>query len=165
VPVVEVFDPNCPACRDLAEVLAPIMTAEAGRARFYYVAYPLRQQSVAQVIALKAAQREGKFGPLVEEMFRRQDQSWGMPLPELVATLDAVGMDGAAFQATLQDTTALQPLLAQVQADADAVGTAFASRDGDIRTPRVAIGNRVVLPTSFTAECVGRLIGEAAAAR
>ena len=165
VTVVEIFDPNCPHCRDLAEILAPIKVTEAARARFYVVPYPLREQSVAQVVALKAAEREGKFAALVEEMFRRQDQNWGMPLPELVATLDAVGMDGAAFQTTLQNPTALQPLLAQVQASAAAVGTAFASRDGGISTPRVAVGNRVVLGTSFTPDCMARLIGEAAAAR
>ena len=116
-------------------------------------------------MALKAAQREGKFFQLVAEMFRRQDQTWGMPLPELVSTLNAVGMNGAAFQATLQNPATLQPLLTQVQADAAAVNAAFASRDGGISTPRVAIGNRVVLGTSFTPDCIARLIGEAAAAR
>ncbi len=165
VKVVEIFDPNCPHCRDLGEVLEPIEAAEAGRARFYSVAYPLRQQSVAQVIALKIAQREGKFFELMHEMFDRQDQMWGMTVPELVSTLDAVGMNGAAFQATLENEATLQPLLTQVQADAAAVGTAFASRDGGISTPRVAIGGRVVLPTAYTAECFAQLIGEAAAAR
>ncbi len=165
VPVIEIFDPNCPHCRDLGEVLAPILAAEAGRVRFYLIPYPLRNESVAQVMALKASQPEGKYLPLVAEMFRRQDQNWGMLLPELVQTLDAVGMDGAAFQARLQDQAALAPLLAQVQADASAVADAFKSRDGGISTPRVAVGNRVVLGTSFTPDCMARLIGEAAAAR
>ena len=167
VVVVEVFDPNCPHCRDLHEVTGPIAEAEAGRARFYHVAYPLRPQSVAQVIALKVAQREGKYAELVDEMFRRQDQTWGMTVPELVATLNAVGMDGAAFQAMLEDQAVLQPLLAQVQADAAAVGAAFASADGGISTPRVAIGGRVIAPAvqSYTADCFAEFITQAAAAQ
>ena len=165
VPVVEIFDPNCPHCRDLDEMLKPIKAAEAERARFFLVPYPLRNESVAQVMALKAAQPEGKYLQLVAEMFRRQDQNWGMLLPELVQSLDAVGMDGAAFQARLQDQATVAPMLAQVQADAAAVAAAFKSRDGGISTPRVAIGNRVVLSTSFTPECMSRLIGEAAAAQ
>lgn len=164
VPVVEIFDPNCPHCRDLGEILAPIAEAEAERARFYYVAYPLRQESVGQVVALKVAQREGKYFELMEEMFSRLDQSWGMSLPELVSTLDAVGMDGAAFQALLQDQARLQPLLTQVEAERVAVGAAFASADGGISTPRVAIGNRVVLgtPQAFTPDCFAELITQAA---
>ena len=164
VQIVEIFDPNCPHCRDLADVLEPIEAAEAGRARFYSVPYPLRPQSVAQVIALKVAQRDGKFLPLMAEMFRRQDQTWGMSVPELVQTLDAVGMDGAAFQAMLEDQAQLQPLLTQVQADAAAVGTAFASHDGGISTPRLAIDGRVVKFTSYTPECFAQLITDAAAA-
>ncbi|HEX8386749.1 MAG TPA: vitamin K epoxide reductase family protein [Rubricoccaceae bacterium] len=165
VPVIEIFDPNCPHCRDLAEVLGPIVEAESGRARFYYVAYPLRQESIGQVIALKEAQREGKYFELIDEMFRRLDQSWGMSIPELVASLDAVGMDGAAFQAMLQDEARLQPLLTQVQADAAAVGAAFASADGGISTPRVAVGNRVILatPQAFTPDCFAEFISQAAA--
>ncbi len=165
VSVVTIFDPNCPHCRDLAGILEPIELAEASRARFYSVAYPLRPQSVAQVIALKTAQRDGKFFELMQEMFNRQDQTWGMSVPELVSTLNAVGMNGAAFQATLEDQAQLQPLLTQVQTDAAAVGTAFASRDGGISTPRVAINGRVVLHTAYTPECFAQLIGEAAAAR
>ena len=163
VTVVEIFDPNCPHCRDLAEVLEPLKAELADRARFYTVAYPLREQSVAQVIALNLAQREGKYQPLVDEMFRRQDNTWGMSLPELVTTLNAVGMDGAAFQAQIEDNAKLQPLLTEVQNNATAVGDAFKSRDGGISTPRVAIGNRVILgtPQAYTADCFKELIAQA----
>ena len=163
VTVVEIFDPNCPHCRDLAEVLEPLKAELADQARFYTVAYPLREQSVAQVIALNLAQREGKYQQLVEEMFRRQDNTWGMSLPELVTTLNAVGMDGAAFQAQIEDNAKLQPLLTEVQNNATAVGDAFKSRDGGISTPRVAIGNRVILgtPQAYTPDCFKELIAQA----
>ena len=161
VTVVEIFDPNCPHCRDLAEMLVPVKAALGDRARFYTVAYPLREQSIAQVVALNMAKGEGTYEALVEEMFRRQDATWGMSLPELVATLNAVGMDGPAFQATLQDPTRLQPFLTQVQADAATVGAAFQSRDGGISTPRVAIGTRVLAPQSLTPACFEELVGGA----
>ena len=163
VTVVEIFDPNCPHCRDLAEALEPVKAALAGEARFYTVAYPLRQQSVAQVIALNEAQRAGTYQALVDEMFRRQDATWGMSMPELQTALNAVGMDGAAFDAKLQNTATLQPLLEQVQRNAEAVAAAFASRDGGISTPRVAVGNRVILGSNeaFTEECFRQFVAEA----
>ena len=161
VTVVEIFDPNCPHCRDLAEMLEPVKASLGDRARFYSVAYPLREQSIAQVIALNMAKGGGTYEALVAEMFRRQDNTWGMSLPELVTALNAVGMDGPAFQATLQDQTRLQPFLTQVQADAATVGAAFQSRDGGISTPRVAIGNRVIAPQSLTAACLEELVDQA----
>ena len=165
VTVIKVFDPNCPHCRDLSDALVPVIEAEGGRARFHYVAYPLRQESVAQVIALKVAQREGKFFELMDEMFRRQDASWGMSLPELAAAVTAVGMDGAALEALLKDTAAVQPILIQVQAEAAAVSAAFATPDGGISVPKLAVGNRVVAATaqSYTSDCLAEFISRAAA--
>ena len=164
VSVVEIFDPNCPHCRDLAELMEPVIEAERASARFYFVPYPLRPQSVAQVLALTVAQSGGTFFPLMDEMFERQSSvTWGMTLPALVATLDSVGMDGAGFEATLGDEAALKPLLERVQTEADLVTTHFSTRDGDLRVPRVAINGRVMSPTSFTLDCFHELITEAAA--
>src|SRR5690606_24908204 len=40
VRVIDIFDPNCPHCRDLAASIAPVEEAMGDKARFYYVAYP-----------------------------------------------------------------------------------------------------------------------------
>ena len=162
--VVEIFDPNCPHCRDLAEVLEPLKTELADRARFYTVAYPLREQSVAQVIALNLAQREGKYQQLVAEMFRRQDKHVGYVAAG--ARHDAQrGRHGRPRPSRRRSRTtpSSKPLLTEVQNNATAVGDAFKSRDGGISTPRVAIGNRVILgtPQAYTSDCFKELIAQA----
>jgi uncharacterized membrane protein/thiol-disulfide isomerase/thioredoxin len=163
VRVVKVFDPNCPHCKDLSEVVEAAAAELGDRARFYYVAYPLRQSSLGQVVALKLAAREGRFFDLVEEMFARQDASWGMTLPELVSTVEAAGMSGAALQATLEDEARLQPLLAEIQSEAQAVQAAFQAPDGGMSVPKLAVEGNVVASTyaSYSARCLAQFIAEA----
>jgi hypothetical protein len=129
------------------------------------IPFPLRQQSLGQVIALKLATPEGKFEDLVNEMFRRQDQQWGMSMPELMATVTAVGMNGESMQALFEDDARLQPLLSQVIAEQKLVSDAFATPDGGISVPRVAINGRVVAPTtvSLSPACFAEFIDNAIA--
>ena len=165
VVVVKVFDPNCPHCRQLSETVDAVVAENLETARFYYVPYPLRQQSLGQVIALKVAQQEGRFFELMQEMFGRQDQTWGMTMEELVASVNAVGMDGAAVEALLADEDRLQPVLAQIQAEADAVNAAFAKPDGGMSVPKLAVNGNVVESTyaSYSERCLNQFIAEAAA--
>ena len=158
--IVKVFDPNCPHCRELSETLDTFIAENGDAARFYYVPYPLRQQSLGQVVALTLAQREGKFFDLMHEMFERQDATWGMTLPELVATANAVGMDGAALQASLEDPETIRPLLEQIQAQANAVGEAFAKPDGSFSVPKLAVNGRIVAPTyaSYSTRCLAEFV-------
>jgi|GEM_PF-901274 len=164
VEIIEIFDPNCPHCKDLMESLDPVVEANLSRIRFYPVAYPLRQQSLGQVVALTLAQREGKYFEMIDEMLRRQDGTWGMSLPELQATVDAVGMSGTTFAATMQDQMRVQPLLDAIQAQADAVGNAFAAPDGGISVPKLAINGRVVASSyaSYSPACIQQFIDDAA---
>ncbi len=166
VPVTVIFDPNCSHCRDLDEALAAVVEANAGRARFYFVPYALRQQSVGQILALTVAQREGKFFELKEEMFRRQDATWGMSMPEITDAMRAVGMDGAAFQRMTEDNAALQPMLTVLQAQTEAVNAAFALPDGSMSVPKVAVGSRVLAATlaSYSATCMDEFIAGASTA-
>jgi protein-disulfide isomerase len=163
VKVVTVFDPNCPHCRELEEVLTPFIEENPEAAQYFYVAYPLRQESVGQAIALTVAQEQGRFFELMEEMFRRQDNTWGMTMPELVAAVDAVGMDGAAFQAMLEDESQLQGYLTRIQAQAEAVGASFSTADGRLSVPKLAVNGRVVAPTyaSYSERCLTEFIAEA----
>lgn len=161
---IEVFDPNCPHCKTLANTIDPLAEAR-GDIKVHYVPYPLRQNSVGQVVALKLAEREGKFMALLHEMFERQDNTWGMSLDELLATVQAVGMDPEAMRSALEDQATLQPILNQIQLDATAVETAFADADGSMSTPRLAIGNRVVTGTtaSFSNRCLNEYFDKAGA--
>lgn len=163
VTVVKVFDPNCPHCRELSETLDAFIAENPTGARYYYVPFPLRQQSLGQVIALKVAQQEGRFFELMHEMFERQDATWGMTMPELVATVDAVGMDGAAFEAMLNDEAQLQGYLTQIQAESEAVGEAFTNADGGLSVPKLAINGRVVESTyaSYSERCLAEFIAQA----
>lgn len=163
VTVVKIFDPNCPHCRELSDTMDNVIEENEDAARYYYVPYPLRQQSLGQVVALKLAAGEGRFFDLMKEMFNRQDASWGMTLPELVETVEAVGMDGDALEALLNDQEAIQPILEQIQADADAVNAAFTSPTGGISVPKLAINGNVVEPTyaSYSERCLAKFIAEA----
>lgn len=166
VEVIELFDPNCPHCKDLMAVLEPVIEANRDRVRFYPVAYPLRNESVGQVAALALAQREGKYFDLIEEMFRRQDRTWGMTMPEIEAAVQAVGMDPAVVRGTLSDQTRLQPMLEAIQAQGQAVATAFATADGGISVPKVAVNGRVLASTyeSYSPTCLQQFIDDAASA-
>ena len=165
VTVVKIFDPNCPHCKDLSATLDGVVAANESNARFYYVPYPLRETSVGQAVALKLAAREGRFFELMEEMFRRQDNTWGMTVEELIASVNAVGMDGAALEATLENEEQLRTLLAQIQSEAEAVQASFSNPDGGISVPKVAINGRVIAPTfaSYSERCLNEFIAEAAA--
>ncbi|GAB5537460.1 MAG: thioredoxin domain-containing protein [Rubricoccaceae bacterium] len=164
VQVVEIFDPNCPHCKSLGESLDEVIAENGESAAFYYVPYPLRQESLGQVVALTVAEEQGLFFEMKHEMFDRQDSSWGMTLPELVSTVDAAGMDGAAFDLMIKDQAALQPYLDIIQTKADAVSEAFASPDGGISVPKLAINGRVVAPTnaSYSPRCIAEFIAQAA---
>ena len=166
VEIVEIFDPNCPHCKDLMAMLEPVIEANLDRVRFYPVAYPLRQQSIGQVAALTLAQREGKYFELIEEMFRRQDSSWGMTMPEIEAAVGAVGMSPALVSGFFADEARMQPLLEGIQAQAASVGRAFATADGGISVPKVAVNGRVLAAThaSYSPACVQQFIDEAAGA-
>ena len=164
VVAVEVFDPNCPHCKTLADTIDPLAEAR-GDVKVHYVPYPLRQNSVGQVVALKLAEREGKFMALLDEMFERQDATWGMSLDELLDTVQAAGMDPGAVRAAMEDQAVLQPILNQIQLDATAVENAFADEDGGMSTPRLAIGNRIATGTtaSFSNRCLNEYFDEAGA--
>ena len=165
VQVVEVFDPNCPHCAALGTALDAVIAENGEAAEFFYVPYPLRETSIGQVVALKMAEQEGKFIELKNEMFRRQDTSWGMTLPELISTVEAVGMDGAAFEQAVKNQETLQPFLDAIQQDVDAVNASFAAPNGDFSVPKLAINGRIVAPTnaSYSSRCIAEFIAEAGA--
>ncbi|MEM6325841.1 MAG: vitamin K epoxide reductase family protein [Bacteroidota bacterium] len=164
VTVVEVFDPNCPACQALHGTLTAIKESNLDRATFYSVPFPLRPPAVGQAAALAWARDSGAYFDLVDALFAGLDGSWGMSQDELREAANSVGLDGPSLVATLQDQTTVQPLLDQVQADANAVQTTLSTPSGGMSTPKLVINGRVVANTteSLTERCLNEFIALAA---
>src|SRR5690606_4292660 len=74
VSVVEVFDPNCPHCKNLYTLTHGAFTEAHPQAKFYYVPFPLWDFSLGQIAALRLARDESpeRFFALVDELFDRQ---------------------------------------------------------------------------------------------
>lgn len=163
VVAIEVFDPNCGHCKNLAEVMDPVAAARPDDVRVHYVPYPIQPNSVGQIVALKLAQREGKFIPLMDEMFARQDNTWGMTIDELLETVEAVGMNPTAVRAALENTAVLQPILNQIQLESNAITEAFKDADGSMSTPRLAFNGRQVSGSfaAYTPRCLNEYIDDA----
>lgn len=168
VTVVEIFDPNCPHCRDLHEALRPVKEANQNTATFYAVPFPLRQQSVGQAAALSWAQMQSEqaFFNLQEELFRRQDATWGMTMEELRVAANAVDLDGPSLIATLQNEEQAEPVLARVRANSEAVQAALA-RPGNpgISVPKLIVNGRVIAGTNeaYSERCLNQFIADASA--
>lgn len=172
VSVVEIFDPNCPHCKHLYDMLhgtpdAPGFVAAHPQARFYYVPFPLWDFSLGQVAALRLAAEEGqnRYFSLVDQLFERQGGR-GMTLDQVVAAAEAAGVNGPALRTRLTDNLTLDPLLQDIVAHRDYVVGAV-TPDGRMSVPRVVINGRPVTPdptVGYTPECLDRLISEAAGA-
>lgn len=168
VQVLDLFDPNCPHCRTLSEeVMEQVIAMNSERAEFFYVAYPLRESSVGQVIALDMAaeQSDETYFALMNEMFARQNGQWGMTVNQIEEAADAAGMSGRAIRQRLQSPMASQALINEVMERRSVIGEVFADPDGSISVPRVVINGRQVMQTRealFNVDCLSRLIAEAA---
>ena len=80
VTIYGMSDFQCPYCRDFAVTTMPALEREyikTGKVRFTFVNYPLtsvhRHAVVAAEVAMCAA-RQGKFWPVHDRLFRRQEQ-------------------------------------------------------------------------------------------
>ena len=166
VSVIEWFDPNCPHCKDLHEAMREVMNTSADKARFYYVPFPLRENSFGQVAALYLSQEQGKFWDLVEVLFERQDNSWGTSFDEVLSSAEEAGMNADALRTRLEDEQGMQPLIANILADRAVAEEALANAQGGVSVPKVAINNRIVSATyeSYSPDCLTYFIEEAYAA-
>jgi protein-disulfide isomerase len=165
VRVVELFDPNCPHCKELGETLHGVIEAEGERARFYFQPFPLRDNSFGQVAALYLAEEQGRFFELMGELFARQNPTqWGMTLDQIVEAAEAAGMDGAVVRARLSDEAAMQPLLARILEDRVAAVEALGDGEG-ISVPKLMIDGRLIASTyeSYSPDCLSYFIEQAAA--
>ncbi|MDX1419936.1 MAG: vitamin K epoxide reductase family protein, partial [Rubricoccaceae bacterium] len=156
VEVVEIFDPNCPHCKDLGEVLHGVIEEQGDNARFYFQPFPLRENSFGQVAALYIAEEQGRFFEMMDALFERQNPAvWGMTLDQIVAAGEDAGLDGASLRARLEDEGGLQPVIARILADRVATVEALSTEQG-ISVPKLLINGDLVAPTmtSYSADCL-----------
>lgn len=154
VNVVKIFDPNCPHCRTLHQILEPIIPQLGDEARFYYKPYPIWDFSVPQVQALYLAGEEDKFFEMLDLQFENQ-QRGGLSLDRIVALAEQIGMDGARVRSEIE----AQKYVGLIRQQNEII------RATGIRSvPKLAIEGRVIASSNeaFTADCLGSLIDLAA---
>jgi protein-disulfide isomerase len=133
VAIVEFSDFQCPYCRKHAQGTWPQLREkylDAGRARYFFVDFPLAVHSQAGTAALAAAcaHEQGAFWPMHDRLFDNQ----GKLGPELYTQLASqLNLDSSKFQSCLADPKTKQRI------DAHA---ALGDRAGVQGTPAFLIG-------------------------
>ena len=140
VTLVVFSDFECPWCAKLEPLLAQLLAANADTVRvvFKHLPLPMHPQAEPAALAAIAAQRQGKFWEMHDAMFA--DQSALAP-PQLQATAERIGLEGAAFARCLADPATVRTV------DADLRLGATVGVNG---TPTFYVNGRPV-PTDRTA--------------
>jgi protein-disulfide isomerase len=99
IEIVEFSDFECPHCRDMAPVLAKIMTEFDGKAVFHFKHFPLSFHEYAPnaAAAAIAAGLQGKFWEFHDKVFAHQDELAKPTLLDDIAK--ELGLDVAKFNA------------------------------------------------------------------
>ena len=98
VTLVEVLDPACSACRAYAPVVQQVLFAYPEEVRVVIRFADFHPPSEEAIRALEAARIQGKFAPLLDALFERQEEwaSHSAPKPELIWQIAAeLGIDVA----------------------------------------------------------------------
>lgn len=153
VTVIEYFEPNCPHCRTFYPVMKRVMAQYGDQARFVVKPVVFWDKSLIQGQALYAAAAAGKFDAMLAAQFADPKPD-GLTAADVRAIADRIGMDGSQ-------------MLQQIESGAFR-GISFQARQsfqasGNRSVPAVLINGRTVSHESRTAECLAKLIEEAAA--
>lgn len=136
VTLVEFSCFTCPSCADLQPVLDQVLEAHQGEVRLVFRYFPLALQGKPMMLATAAecARRQGQFWPAHDRLFAHSREIDGEA--DLLATLDDLGLDEAAFSECL----ASEEATARVKADSEA-GRSY----GVSATPTLFINGRRVM--------------------
>lgn len=148
VTIVEYFDPNCPHCKAMHPIMQRAMTKYGDEARFVYKPMPLWRYSVSQIEALYAAAQEGKFMPMLEAQYQRQ-QRGGLSLDQLKDIARQIGMNPDVLAARLNQQTYRQRVLSERKKAVDI---------GVNSTPTVIINGHFIDSRSRSLRCFGEFI-------
>jgi protein-disulfide isomerase len=138
--VIAYEDPQCPICKEFEDTSAPALTA-AVTGGTVKVEYRMRSflgvESVRAVAALGAAQNEGKFNALRQEMYANQpeERTGGYTVDDLLALGAKVGLTDQAYVTAVRNQT--------YAAWAKQVDDR-ASRDGNTGTPDLTFDGKEI---------------------
>jgi protein-disulfide isomerase len=151
VTIVEYFDPNCPHCKTMHEVMKQAVERYGDKAQFVYKPMPLWGFSVPQIEALYAAAQEGKFVPMLEAQYARQQQG-GLSMEQLKEIAREIDMNPDVLASRVEQNTYRSQIMQQRQR---------AIEIGVDSTPTVLVNGRFVDGRSRTLRCIGEFIDAA----
>lgn len=151
VTVIEYFDPNCPHCKDLHEVMEQVVEAYQDEVQFVYKPFPLRGPHLPEIQALYVADRSGKFTEMLNAQYDRQSRG-GINKSDLRAIASDIGMDPDVLINQIEENEYREQIL---RARKRAVEIGVDS------TPTVLVNGHFVRSRSL--ECMKTLISQAQA--
>ncbi len=100
---LKVFDPNCPHCKTLHDVMEEAPASVAEDVRIYYQPWAIWGISVPHVQALYLAREHGNeaFLAMMDRQFEGQ-RTGGLPVDTLVAYAAEIGLDPEAFRRDME---------------------------------------------------------------
>lgn len=123
VTIVEFLDPSCEACRAFYPIVKQIMAAFPGETRLVIRYAPLHEGSDGAVRILEASRLQQKFEPVLEALFRDQDQWAAHGAPDIEKAWSIAGSAGLDVTRGKADASsaAISKVLEQDIADMKAV--------------------------------------------
>jgi protein-disulfide isomerase len=132
VTIVEFYDTRCPFCRRLAPTMAALLAADPN-VRVVYKDWPiLGPSSLLEARVLLAAQRQGGYRRLQQQLMRATEPATRESIRAESATL---GLDGARLLRDIDDPS----IAARLEANAN-----LARALGVRGTPAIVVGQRII---------------------
>jgi len=151
VTVIEFFDPNCPHCATMHNVMETVKAENSDRARFVPKPFPLWEYSIPQIEALYAAAEAGKFYEMLDMQYNNQ-QRGGLSEEQLRAIAERIDMDPDLVSEHINESRHQSRIMHQRQQGVAA---------GVSSTPSILINGHFVAPQSRSPECFSAFIDAA----
>ena len=94
VVLVEFADFGCPHCRQAAGIMDKVNEKYGDKIAFYYMQFPLREQTAVLSLAALAAHEQGKFWPMHDMLFKNQQS---VTMDKVNAFAKELGMNSDKF--------------------------------------------------------------------
>ncbi len=142
VAIIEYGDFQCPTCAKYNSILKQVLEENSSRVKFVYRYFPLstaHKNARISAQAAYAANKQGKFEEMKDELFNKQTSWEGVedPTDTFVAYAVAIGLDGDKFKEDMHSDEAKNAIIAS---ENKAVSLGLQS------TPTFIIGNKSVFP-------------------
>lgn len=151
VTVIEFFDPNCPHCATMHDVMETVKAENSDRARFVPKPFPLWEYSIPQIQALYAAAEADKFHEMLAMQYDNQRRG-GLSEEQLRTIAERIEMDPDIVSTHLEEDRHRQRIMYQRQQGIAA---------GVSSTPSILINGHFVAPDSRSPECFKAFIDAA----